>query len=135
MSAQDPDFLDSQAVRRSQRSTRRRPSRYLDDDRDNVDVLCLTTEQTETLELENDTAEAENGEVNVDVEIDHEIGDGIAPSQDSQEQIPQGNNQGDRVRWGQYLGIKEIRAEVDRIYLGITTWQKNLLELPRREKG
>lgn len=134
MSAQDPDFLDSQAVRRSQRSTRRRPSRYLDDDRDNVDVLCLTTEQTETLELENDTAEAENGEVNVDVEIDHEIGDGIAPSQDSQEQIPQGNNQGDRVRWGQYLGIKEIRAEVDRIYLGITTWQKNLLELPRRAK-
>ena len=48
MSAQDPNDHDSQAVRRSQRSTRRRPSRYLEDDQDNVDVLFPATEETES---------------------------------------------------------------------------------------
>ena len=48
MSAQDPDDHDAQAVRRSQRSTRRRPSRYLDDDQEDVDVLFPATEETES---------------------------------------------------------------------------------------
>ena len=48
MSAQDPNDHDSQAVRRSQRSTRRRPSRYLEDDQKNVDVLFPATEETES---------------------------------------------------------------------------------------
>ena len=38
---------------------------------------------------------------------------------------------GRRVRWGEFLGVTEIAAEVDKIYSQITTWQKNIFELPR----
>ena len=67
MSAQDSDDHDAQAVRRSQRSTRRRPFRYLDDDQEDVDVLSPATEETESGSTSSLVESARSDAINAEV--------------------------------------------------------------------
>ena len=41
------------------------------------------------------------------------------------------NDPRNRVRWGEFTGVQQIATEVQNVHNKITTWQKNIFELPR----
>ena len=54
------------------------------------------------------------------------IDDGVAANERANEEFP-----GNRVRWGELVGVEAIRAEVNAAHSQITTWKNNFFELPR----
>ena len=113
--ADQEEIASSQSIRRSTR-TIRRPPRYTEAEEDSAveGALVLTIEDPCQGGGHNASLAEEVIENHERVNIIQEENANIVD-----EQVPQ--SQEDRVRWGDFIGVREIRREVVKVYHQITT--------------